>query len=155
MTQNRPGPRSPTYCPRRRTMARSHWLATLGDCARIRPRTTPRPIPRPAPTGVWSWTANATPAPAVARNRNTETTFVRGGLAAARPILKATESLAIGGFLSFCGSTSPKVGDRLVGRHAEIGGVGQVSVGQGRQPSMTVVGRQRVGRPRPDECPDP
>src|SRR6185436_200980 len=41
MIQNRPGPRKPTYLPRRKTTARSHCRAIFGACDRKKPNSKP------------------------------------------------------------------------------------------------------------------
>ena len=57
--QKSPGPRRPTYLPRRSTTARSHCCAIRGDCMRTRPTT----IPMMMPCGLFWAALTAKPAP--------------------------------------------------------------------------------------------
>src|SRR6478752_3799905 len=59
MIQKSPGPRSPSYCPRRNTTARSHCRAMRGDSMRIKPTT----IPMMMPCGLFWAALTARPAP--------------------------------------------------------------------------------------------
>src|SRR4029079_1785279 len=45
MIQNKPGPRTPTYLPSRRTTARSHCRATFGACENSNPKINPTITP--------------------------------------------------------------------------------------------------------------
>src|SRR5215207_9040570 len=73
MIQNRPGPRSPTYRPRRNITARSHWLATLGDCDAIDPTSRPTMSHVGEPVTIEA----VVPAAASRRKMDTATTLMR------------------------------------------------------------------------------
>src|SRR5262245_21519669 len=89
ITQKSPGPRAPTYRPRRSTMARSHCLATRGESEAIAPRTMPARIQ----SGSSRNPATRQPATVPAARRITPNTLTRnsGGSTTTRFRLKTPE----------------------------------------------------------------
>src|SRR5262245_12334940 len=139
MIQNRPGPRSPMHRPSRRTTARSHCWATLGDMARIVPSTAPTMIPQ----GLLRSRVTATPSPKQTRHRIAEITLRRGALAAPRLLLVVlVTGIAVPPSLV----PSVQVLQGLLGREAEGRGLGQITIRQGREPPYPIgAGRRASG----------